>query len=560
MSASSFTFRFAVQFDNRLYEETRPDSVNCIGDGLTSPHQSGDIKRSERLRHKHVSYTDMVQGVYDDGKGSQHSPPVRSANAEASRDDFRNWAKIARSPSASVGMVVGRQLNRQPESTFGVVADLSCRTERAELECLIKKQKHKRLTQKERRKLRRLREKLRQQHSFKSKQLGRMLKGSHDRLLRRVHLAKQLMRWKRSRAQQLAVGSPTSSSGAIVEAHRLEHCYAASYPVDSYEDADDPKVSHSVTTPSISASFERCNTIRSTDVGVNVSSNIVYGTDLVKDEHCGANGTVRLVHRDSSCRAGRRRRAQDGDLHLTEYTGADVPCVRCCTCRESLSIAQFLKHMHRRGEAGRLVSVTVLQKLTLRSATRSRADRLAWEEFQRRRLRYEIETLRSRAADSSEETVERKAVRTLKQTDDEVAIRMHESASSGQRNKVDSAYAATKSLLPSPSITRHSNRVCKRKQLHPIEKYIFSKSSPPDGDGGVAKKSRIDAVLMDDLPATASDRQLPAHKLHVSPRPPPRSGLRQTGKKKPVLQNGGSGDRATHRFTENSFSMSEHRL
>jgi len=88
-----------------------------------------------------------------------------------------------------------------------------------------------------------------------------------------------------------------------------------------------------------------------------------------------------VMHVDFASRVGRRHRNQDGIVLLDRYVSVDAPCVRCCSCSQLFTVAEFVRHVH------------YTNRVDVRSDRRLGPRGVAgpeWHEFQRRRAEFAV--------------------------------------------------------------------------------------------------------------------------------------------------------------------------
>lgn len=165
---------------------------------------------------------------------------------------------------------------------------------------------------------------------------------------------------------------------------------------------------------------------------------------------------LQVTHRDH--RNGHTRgKSQDGELFLDLYKTRDAACVLCSACREMMSVRKFLKHAHRLCDPDEIVAVTMPQKLEMTSCQPDTEEKDLWAEYETRAQQYE-EIYRAR-----EQSRQAKAL-----ADRELKKQMAEQPP-----------AEEESPTTENSHTRHSTRLRKRKQLHPMESYVFAGQDHP---------------------------------------------------------------------------------
>ena len=140
-------------------------------------------------------------------------------------------------------------------------------------------------------------------------------------------------------------------------------------------------------------------------------------------------------HRDNTSRTSQQRnRWQEGYLQLSLYSSKDSPCITCNTCRETFSVKKFIKHLHHQNKVDELCEVTLAQKLEPKCPAPMLTWQI-WEQFEKRQAQFEEIAIREK--------------QTLKlQRQEQQAL--------------------------NPPNQRLSGRVRKRKQLHPMESYVYA--------------------------------------------------------------------------------------
>ena len=198
-----------------------------------------------------------------------------------------------------------------------------------------------------------------------------------------------------------------------------------------------------------------------------------------------------VVHRDSTHRDGRRGQSQEGDLHLHLYQTRKAPCVYCSTCAEFFSIRNFLRHLHDPRNSDILLRVMIPQKLEARNSQLSAIEEEQWEEFKKRRQVFE-----SPETPTSSSLAEEKKSPIVRSLEYEIKQR-NENSTETEEDIISGR-------------TRHSTRVRKRKQLHPIEKYVYSKMLPTKSAPEVKKGFQPELEFMDTCVPELEERLLPA--------------------------------------------------
>lgn len=176
-------------------------------------------------------------------------------------------------------------------------------------------------------------------------------------------------------------------------------------------------------------------------------------------------------------RSTQRSRAQHGKVYVHLHSSRDAHCVECGTCGEMLSVRAFVKHLHHSKNQSDLMTVTVANKLELDSEGDGSADLVqAWHAFTLKREQFEEGRAHSgsvgRRRGSSISDAHRKVMSTvdtslLQQTSPKVVI-------TPLRVSTELAASTATPTTPNTPAVRHSSRARKRKQLHPMESYVYT--------------------------------------------------------------------------------------
>jgi hypothetical protein len=194
-------------------------------------------------------------------------------------------------------------------------------------------------------------------------------------------------------------------------------------------------------------------TLNSTDHTPNVLNLLHSPSDFT--EHLGPFGPLSVVHRDS-VNKNENRLSQSGRLYLHLFNDKSSKSIMCTNCDEYFTTETFLCHLHG-GETNSLLDVEAKRTLDIQSAEPSEWEQTQWREFKAKCRKLEAET-------------------------------PHDGEKNGKNgNKIVKAlqFELIKTqfdkVVPDPSV-RQSTRVRKRKQLYPIEKYMFSSANVEIGD------------------------------------------------------------------------------
>ena len=214
-----------------------------------------------------------------------------------------------------------------------------------------------------------------------------------------------------------------------------------------------------------------------------------------------ANGVLEVVHRCDP----KDTRGQEGLLHLKRLTNRDAPAICCTTCHQFLSIRKFLKHLHQ-PNSRELVDVHLPHRLEPLSAITSNEQQQLWAQFIK--LRTEMEKNKSSpkmtnglgggaTCFKSDTSLNRKVEKCISTTKPALPVTNTKpvkkkpvapipklpspaadtSQTGYHQDKLDSSLLSSDDANSLLGGTRHSTRVRKRKQLHPMESYVFSGSA-----------------------------------------------------------------------------------
>jgi len=457
----------------------------------TSPTQ--DVKRSERLRHKKVRYADMANGTaylegVDDDEDARQAPESPSLEGSTSSSKF--------SPSLLSAPVLETDdsgLSSDHENRDITLQKLVY-PEELEIKKIRLKARKKKLTKQEKRRLKRLKERMQKK------------------------AMKQKMEKKRLRLLQRQKTSSGKGKRRLQETHAYtkkvnpEHCYAAC--------------------PAVKDEVESHQMENNEEIEVREVKE-----ELVKEP---VKAPLAVIHRDNVHRQGTARvgRWQDGEVYLSIYRNKDSACIQCLTCHDFYTVRRFLKHMHKQSNPDELLEVNLPQKFELRNPSPTDGETKDWQEFQTRRRLVELSpNERNRKAitkpadlntlslslekDSLEKKVAEAKVEAEPMTtvdsgmllqepvtpvasEKAVKVEIHLKADP-QESKIGSVLKVEQSPEEN-GLTRHSTRVRKRKQLHPIESYVYSKLLPTNGKPEMREElpGEIDKVSMSVTPVRAT--------------------------------------------------------
>ena len=441
------------------------------------------VKRSERLKHKKVKYADMVNGL-----------PYAEEEPEVEAEVVEEHAVVAVPVTAAeLSHIEVAELEEAGFSSDHENKDWnSCYAE--ELRKLRAKGKRRKLNKREMGRARRLRDYIHQKEALRKLREKRKALASRHKL-----------NGQKSRQKLLETHVYTKSMNP-------EHCYAAC-PEGFNKDSSQQQKADTTSQP--------------------------VSVDTAPETRGSLLQPLAVLHRDPSQRGGQRSRTQEGVLHLQRLSTRDSHCIQCTTCQESFSVRRFLKHMHHQNNPDELLHVTLAKTLDLSNPHPTATEQQLWGEFLRRQATLlgtppvrkdsrrdrtkdarntptaqqkqslgkdtskdtgkEIQHTHNTLTNANEELLKNMEIKTKtvaapqqesvvkvehspKPLDVEIQIREH-----GEGSSVPGDPAGAGSSV------RQSGRVRKRKQLHPIESYVFSQLSP--GNSPASKRVRTDATI-----------------------------------------------------------------
>ncbi len=422
---------------------------------------AADVKRSARLRNKKVEYQAMLTGSWQGEALPPGSKPRPSSQHARSATAGRNtvWVEV-------------------------------------ELKALISKQKRKRLNAKEKRRLKRLRERLGKPNVDTPKKTNaRRIKARREKLRLQAKLKLELARKCSQEHCYAAVGnaavdSATGQQGAevaMVTGKDTVQTECAETVCEQIATVSEQTETVCSQTASVVVGGEACPT---PSLVTETSADTQASTTVTED----VSPPLQVVHRDSIQRNGQRGRCQGGDLHLHLFKALDSPCVQCSTCLEKMSVRKFLKHLHHHSHRDELMDVSLPQRLELRDMpTPSEHLETMWQEFEKRQKKFMEE---QRKPTRRKRTSKVKAKKNGRLTSPRKVATTETAGTPRLQPRRQEANNAAKS-------TRHSSRIRKQKQLHPMEKYVYTENKRPrlceDGviDVGIAVPTDTDWLRQD---------------------------------------------------------------
>ena len=498
-----------------------------------------DIKRSARLKDKKVPYLALHSGSWageEEADVEAVAPPAAPSQPdpeETVNDDPPRKSydipeivlniKLPQTPGHRLKTLGG---NRPFKPRRPIAVD------ELELRKLLSKQNKRKLNPKERRRTRRLRDKIRKHEMMSQQEELRFIQERREKWLKNLEKAKVKKLEKR----------------ALTDKHNQEHCYAASpepptdLPHDDMDVGDHPvdENNKAVSDSVIESSPEVVNILKNS-VTCNVSSSELPDlpatprpaspcpetprqetphqetppqettpqetppqetppqetprpatpppvveqkprtrTRTPKTVKKEVQHKLQVVHMDSVQR-GQKSRTQAGTLHMAKYQSREAMCIECNTCDEMLSIRRFLKHRHHLNNPDELVEVSLPQKLELHLPAQNESasqEVNLWDQFTQKRQTFATAPAkrrdrRTRTPQKPRGEAEKVDVLQEKSTTS-TPVKSDVGGSPGRRVSTSprSAKHSSPDLTPDDG-NRHSGRVRKRKQLHPMESYVF---------------------------------------------------------------------------------------
>lgn len=531
---SSVTISSSSGTDTTIPEFTITKDSEVFNNQETDPNS---LKRSERTRNRKINYAALNSGMYSDENpelnSSQDTSVEEFANEEQSTENISNKSTVCSSASDSKLInnnsktikVCSYLLNQvvlvknspvlKADSILNVnVAEMNDSSienrynfqEEIEIRRLRNKQKRGGLNNVDKRKLKRLRERLR----VKVRNLKRKL----DSLKKNNGLAmspeKILVKSMRGFQDQKLSEQPECDE-VLEEANRDQtvpevntttenkslQSVDLDLPTTEIKDQSDfrhelpynPKVQTDLEKPQDKSDIElkECN---QSLLPANKTDKQPKRAKSVKNPK--KKIVFPVLHRSSQ-----RGRVQVGNLHFHLYKAKDSSCIQCATCSDFLSVKKFLKHLHHHNMVDELCTVTIPQKLEMAVLGEPSEEHVYWwGQFEKKRKLFEFSPTMVKGTQKSNKTsVNPKViVHPVTQADHSET----ESISVNNNNKSSVCQeSSTPTSCTSVSGTRHSQRVRKRKQLHPIESYVYTNKNTHSD----SKHAKYSDALMQSVPA-----------------------------------------------------------
>ncbi|ELU06756.1 hypothetical protein CAPTEDRAFT_193962 [Capitella teleta] len=186
------------------------------------------------------------------------------------------------------------------------------------------------------------------------------------------------------------------------------------------------------------------------------------GTPKPKGHVTKTTPVLLVTHRDDRQGTHRGKAAQDGQLMLDLFLTKEAACIVCSACKERMSVKKFLKHAHRLSNPDELVAVAMPQKLQLTSGEPSSDEEALWAQYLARCQRF---GLRRDKEEQRKRTPEKKPSCSDHPTSLSTTPLYGSPPPSDVKSSPDS--------VEDPSNKRQSTRLRRRKQMHPMESYVF---------------------------------------------------------------------------------------
>ena len=444
---------------------------------------SDALKRSNRTRNRKVNYAALNAGITADTDQDLASEPesdVISAPAHAGTESRRAAATASQHYSLTddaLPMPVDSHLGNTKYAF----------TEEAEIRRLKLKMKRRGLSEIEKRKLKQLKTRLGLKVAAFRKKLDKLRKNNDQ-----PHaLANKSFRVKKALSDataSLASEVPATGGSEMLAGSRMNSLSEEPLVVKTKTNTKTVEVVHpaaqnlfsqlpaSASTTSFPVKTESdSHYVTATVVSAPVATHSAAARPALKPPVSRRRTVLPVLHRSNQ-----RSRPQHGKLYTHLHTSRDAHCVECATCGEMMAVRAFVKHLHHPKNASDLLTVAVAHKLELGSDAVEHT--LAWNAFSAKREQFEQGRTRttsgSRRRDSNASETQRKmtspseTVRSvLQQATPKVVI-------TPLRVNTAAALAAcattAQTQTPSTPGVRHSSRTRKRKQLHPMESYVYT--------------------------------------------------------------------------------------
>ena len=574
---------------------------------FVTPDPTG-IKRSERTRNRKVNYAALNSGMYEEGMVVAATSQLETQEltedqlTAATKNIDNNNHKIIKVGSSLLNRVVlikNSPVLKTNAMTNMTVAPVEGQVnpenrynfqEEIEIRRLRNKQKRRGLNNAEKKKLKRLRERLR----VKVKNLKRKidnLKKNNGLVMSPKKILVKNMDNSETRAEigenpdAAAIATASLSTPDVHEPVSLLACANTITKNDSHEVSGSVESQLQHSEPSV---VERVELLLSSETSQKTQLTVTPEA-ICRSSNSSATsssaGTVEKCNKEAVAkpkkkeitqsrhrmplrkvifpvlhRSNQRGRMQVGNLHFHLYRSRESTCIQCTTCSDFLSVRKFLKHMHHHNMKDELCTVTLPHKLEMAVLEPSADQTHWWGEFQKKRTQFEASPLSSvktasrtdqRKVSSSRETpvtpVSTDVVTELPQggsAGEVYCVKVEHPGSSQARGGGGSRATTQGIVLSSPTAsspglhlvkvesqttrpanthpvsvlnvssheaiqktgsnvtsivttpaaaagTRQSTRVRKRKQLHPIESYVYSNKSSTSETASLLNSKRL---------------------------------------------------------------------
>ena len=463
--------------DGPLIKKPKRMRVGVAEKAVTVANAAGvsAVKRSTRMKYQKGHYVAMLQGLCSKDSVNMESALEKAAASPPRDDEMEDNEKTA---------VTSCQKARWSPK-FHVSSGRKVVEEHAvhELRKMRSLQKKRRLTGVEKLRMKKLRERLREKTIVEEpRRRGRKKKLVAGMVA--VAGKHKLV----ARTGAVAAGKRRNKVGRRkLNVAGVEHCYAA---VETQKRV------------TLSGDLETHERVSLSSDGMSSSGDVVAEIpQTTVDESNALHESLQIVccHPD-----GDDAESCSGSLRMPLYVTRQSACIECEACGMFFSVADFLCHQH----PSEVTELSQSRTLRMRSDVPLPWETVLWGEFENKRQSFGGDAV---SRDVEFPSSERHDTKTL-------------------------AKPLTECEMHTP---RHSMRVRKRKQLHPIERYVFSKLYAVNGEEGEGEEVADEDSSHEVAPPLPSDAQLDAEAgvtLDVSGRTKPKLTQRKDSKTPEVKQ------------------------
>ena len=350
---------------------------------VVDPHS--EVKRSERLRHKHVSYSDMLHGSFGIGEKER---------AEKSTNLVE--LKLVKTPKKGRRSRWREAIEHRVDQKRSICKRSKVRRNLAKL---LKKQKNVRRGLKEKRWLSYRKDGERRGSNKALVTTGGPLHRTVQTRMSSLNTVapEEIKKWgvtQDETKKQEMLQDETKKRGATHDDTKKRGLVPGKY---RKQGATQDKTDGGVL-PDETCDQGAKNACKRDEV-LHTKQEHCYAAAPAGGDQREAIGDSRNLSVEESSRSSipirhcdwTRRRSQDGDLFVEMYRTVDSKCIRCCSCRKFVSIAEFLEHLHSRRHDKMLIVLNP-QKLFLRGLQKSTAQLVSWQDFKSKQIVLERES------------------------------------------------------------------------------------------------------------------------------------------------------------------------